>query len=155
MSEWSGWITFVELQSTFGILSLYTWFLRLYLNFSEKVYLNFWVIFSKIYLNILDCFLQKVVWPPWRHQNYVVDVIRKILQSVVQCLTHKLFVSLHLIVPDKYSLKVQSCKLNNNKYMIASTQITNTEIFAFIAVLVFKLLSRKVLFINKKDNSNY
>ena len=34
--------------------------------------------------------------------------------------------------------------------MIASTQITNTEIFAFIAVLVFKLLSREVLFINKK-----
>ena len=41
-------------------------------------------------------------------------------------------------------LKVQSCKLYNNKYMIASTQITNTEIFAFRAVLVFKLLSRKV-----------
>ena len=38
--------------------------------------------------------------------------------------------------------------------MTASTQITNTEIFAFIAVLVFKLLSRKVLFINKKDNRN-
>ena len=37
-----------------------------------------------------------------------------------------------------------------NKYMIASTQITNTEISAFIAVLVFKLLSRKVLFVNKK-----
>ena len=36
--------------------------------------------------------------------------------------------------------------------MIASTQITNTEVFAFIAVLVFKLLSRKVLFINGKDN---
>ena len=33
-------------------------------------------------------------------------------------------------------LKVQSCKLYNNKYMIASTQITNTEIFAFIDVLV-------------------
>ena len=29
-------------------------------------------------------------------------------------------------------LKVQSCKLYNNKYMISSTQITNTEIFAFI-----------------------
>ena len=29
-------------------------------------------------------------------------------------------------------LKVQSCKLHNNKYMISSTQITNTEIFAFI-----------------------
>ena len=38
--------------------------------------------------------------------------------------------------------------------MIASTQITNTEIFAFIAVLVFKLLGRKVLFINKEDNRN-
>ena len=49
-------------------------------------------------------------------------------------------------------LKVQSCKLYNNKYVIASTQITNTEIFAFIAVLVFKLLSRKVLFINRKDS---
>ena len=37
--------------------------------------------------------------------------------------------------------------------MITSTQITNTEIFAFIAVLVFKLLlSRKVLFMNRKDN---
>ena len=29
--------------------------------------------------------------------------------------------------------------------MIASTQITNTEIFVFTAVPVFKLLSRKVL----------
>ena len=38
--------------------------------------------------------------------------------------------------------------------MIAITQIINTEIFAFIAVLVFKLLSRKVLFINRKDNRN-
>ena len=41
-----------------------------------------------------------------------------------------------------------------NKYMIASTQITNTEIFAFISVLVWKLLSRKVLFTNTKDNRN-
>ena len=56
--------------------------------------------------------------------------------------------------PQVFSLKVQSCKLYNNKYKIASTQITNTEIFAFIAVLVFKLLSRKVLFINRKDNRN-
>ena len=30
-------------------------------------------------------------------------------------------------------LKVQSCKLYNNKYMIASTQATKTEIFAFIS----------------------
>ena len=53
-----------------------------------------------------------------------------------------------------YILKVQLCKLYNNKYMIFSTQITNTEIFAFIAVLLFKLLTRKVLFINRKDNRN-
>ena len=38
--------------------------------------------------------------------------------------------------------------------MIASTPITNTEIFAFIADLVFKLLSRKVLFTNRKNNRN-
>ena len=34
--------------------------------------------------------------------------------------------------------------------MIASTQITNTEIFTFMSVLVLKLLSRKVLFTNRK-----
>ena len=34
--------------------------------------------------------------------------------------------------------------------MIASTQIANTEIFAFRAVLVFKLLT----LINRKDNRN-
>ena len=38
--------------------------------------------------------------------------------------------------------------------MISATQITNNAIFAFIAVLVFELLSRKVLFINRKDNRN-
>ena len=38
--------------------------------------------------------------------------------------------------------------------MIVSTQRINTEIFAFIAVLIFKLLSRKILPINKKANRN-
>ena len=47
-------------------------------------------------------------------------------------------------------LKVQSCKLYNSKYMIASTKIISTEILAFISVLVLKLLSRKVLFTNRK-----
>ena len=46
-----------------------------------------------------------------------------------------------------YYLKVQPCKLYNNKYMIASTPVTYTEIFTFIGV-------RKVLFINRKDNRN-
>ena len=37
--------------------------------------------------------------------------------------------------------------------MITSTQITNAEIFAFVESLVFNLLSRKVLFINRNDNT--
>ena len=48
------------------------------------------------------------------------------------------------------TLEVQSCKLYNNQYIIASSQITNTEIVTFIALLVFKLLSRKILFIKEK-----
>ena len=35
-----------------------------------------------------------------------------------------------------------------------STNNKHTEIFAFIAVLVFKLLSHKILFISRKDNRN-
>ena len=35
--------------------------------------------------------------------------------------------------------------------MTVSTQIAKAEIFAFIAVLVFKLLRRKVLLRNKKE----
>ena len=38
--------------------------------------------------------------------------------------------------------------------MIASTQITNTEIFVFIAVLIFKVIERKVLFINGNEIRN-
>ena len=45
-------------------------------------------------------------------------------------------------------------KLYNYKYMITLTQIRNIEIFAFITVLVLKLLSRKVLFINRKHKRN-
>ena len=37
--------------------------------------------------------------------------------------------------------------LYNNKYLIVSTQMTNTEV---TTVLVFKLWSRKVLFIKTK-----
>ena len=38
--------------------------------------------------------------------------------------------------------------------MIVSTQIINTETFGFIPVLAFKLLNRKVVFINKKEARN-
>ena len=55
---------------------------------------------------------------------------------------------------NEVSLKVQPCKLCNNKNMIASTPIINNGIFPFIAVLVLKLSSRKVLFINRKNNKN-
>ena len=51
----------------------------------------------------------------------------------------------------KLLLKIQSCKLHDNKY-IASTQMTNTESFASIAVPVFNLLSRNFLFITRKDD---
>ena len=37
--------------------------------------------------------------------------------------------------------------------MIASTQITNTS-FVFIVVLVFKLMTRKVLVINRDNYQN-
>ena len=46
-------------------------------------------------------------------------------------------------------------QIYNSKYMIASIEIKNTEIFEFIAVQVFQLMSHKVLFINRKDNRNY
>ena len=54
----------------------------------------------------------------------------------------------------KFDLKVELCKLCNNKYVIASTQISTTEIFTFIVLQDFKLWSRKVLFMNRKDNGN-
>ena len=38
--------------------------------------------------------------------------------------------------------------------MTVSVQIANPEVFAFIAVLVFKLLSRNDLFMNRKGNRN-
>ena len=57
-------------------------------------------------------------------------------------LDHSSFSMLLVNFDRKVYLKVRPCKLYNKKYMIVSTQITNAEIFAFIAVLVFKLLSR-------------
>ena len=59
-----------------------------------------------------------------------------------------------ILILVRLDLKVQSCKLYYNKYMIAATQITNTKIFVFISALVFESLSRKVLFINRKNNRN-
>ena len=38
--------------------------------------------------------------------------------------------------------------------MSALTRITHTEVFAFAAVLVFKLLNHKILFINRNDSRN-
>ena len=51
-------------------------------------------------------------------------------------------------------LKLQPCKLYDSKYFIALKQIANAETFTFIAVLVFKLLIRNFLFINKKGDRN-
>ena len=59
-------------------------------------------------------------------------------------------ISVPLLLRLKLTLKVQSCKLYHNKYVIASKQITNIEIFASLPVAVFKLPSRKILLTNKK-----
>ena len=70
-------------------------------------------------------------------------------------LSMKNLVIYHLIkkiVFFKY-LKVQSCKLFNSKYMIASTLITNAKVFTFIDALVFKILNPRVSFINRKDRN--
>ena len=66
--------------------------------------------------------------------------------------TFKLYSKFSNLKPN--TLKVQSYKLCNNKYMIASMQKRNTESFVAIAVLDFKLLSYKVLLINRKGNRN-
>ena len=63
---------------------------------------------------------------------------------------HKLYNLVRILVNDR--LKVQSCKLFNSKYMITSKQIANTLVFSSIAVLVFNLLSRKVLFIDSQND---
>ena len=55
----------------------------------------------------------------------------------------------------KVILKVQPCKLYNDKYMIAPAQITKTQIFPFIAVPAFKSLNRNVLLIDRKENRNF
>ena len=50
-----------------------------------------------------------------------------------------------------FPLKMQSYNLRNKKYMLASTQISNTATLAFIAVLPLRLLSCKVFFIKRKQ----
>ena len=52
------------------------------------------------------------------------------------------------------NLNVQSSGLYNNKYMITSTQTTNTGILAFIVVPIFKLFNCEVLFKNRKNHTN-
>ena len=54
----------------------------------------------------------------------------------------------------KLKLKSLSCKLYNNKYMVTSIKIINTDVFAWITALLFKLLNHKVLLINRKHNRN-
>ena len=60
------------------------------------------------------------------------------------CKIFEVFVTIFWTL-DVIRLKKQLCKSYTKKYMIASTQTTNTEIFAFIAALIFKLWSRSAL----------
>ena len=77
-----------------------------------------------------------------------------VVLSMLCVLLKVLFMKWLLLYLRYFALKVQSYKLCNNKYMITLMQISNSEIFAVIAVLGFKLLSCKVFFINRKDNRN-
>ena len=89
----------------------------------------------------------------WRICNVAIKnfyYIYKFYLEVSVCRVCDLIAIQDWISTKEILLKVQSCKLCNNKYIIASTQIINTDFFAFIAALVFKLLSSKVLFINRK-----
>ena len=54
-----------------------------------------------------------------------------------ESITFPCLVAIGLVQVDIRYLKVQLCKLYNNKYMITLTQIATTEIFASIAALVF------------------
>ena len=84
-----------------------------------------------------------------RPKHFVHDVLWKKYFAPNSQRTPSNFIILTILVTLR-SLKIQSSKLYKNKYMISSTQTTNTEIITLIAVLCYKLLSCKVLFINRK-----
>ena len=84
------------------------------------------------------------------------------IYNIYICIIYNIYNNIYCLdTSDFFKLKVQLCKIHDNKYMIASTQtlkfpqINNIAISAFKAILVFKLLSRKVLFINRTENRNY
>ena len=68
--------------------------------------------------------------------------------------TSSLFVNVFAKVAEVNAEALKGTVIQISQYMIASTQITNTETFAFIAVLVFKLMSSIVLFTKRKDIRN-
>ena len=73
------------------------------------------------------------------------------LMSAIETVNHKLSKRKKEVkIKDSKSERYSDANFQNNKYMMASTQITNTEIFTFIAALVLKLFSRKALFLNLK-----
>ena len=69
--------------------------------------------------------------------------------------TSSLFVNVFAKVAEVNAEALKGTVIQISQYMIASTQITNTETFAFIAVLVFKLMSSIVLFTKRKDIRNW
>ena len=75
----------------------------------------------------------------WMQLFWLSSNIKK-FNSVPPILSNSLSFSYKIRTLNKENaVKVQLCKLYNEKYVIASTQITNTDIFVFIAVPVFKL----------------
>ena len=109
-----------------------------------------WMSSSAKSLNIIENFQQRAL-------RFLLDNQRSTLEQLVNKASRSSMSinRLRTLCAKIYkTLKVESCKLSNNKYMIASTQIRNTEIFAPIADLLFKQLSHKVLFISTGDYGN-
>ena len=131
--------------------------------FDEFLY-NIKLQFSRLSLSLRPCGSKDLLIGSCRHHSFfslLLSVRSWIIFSLKTILKRKHF--FYLAWTNFLLLKIQSCKLYNawlcitnalNKCMIVSPHITHTEIFAFITILVFKLLSRKVLFINWKDNRN-
>ena len=128
----------------------------------ESIFLYSWFSFDLQYHlilvgtnNVLHSSVKKILCTLWslvlakNSCNNISNSRRASFQTMLFLVT-TLALTPNFCLMSKFCLKVMSCKLCNNRYMIASTQTTNTEIFAFMSVLVLKLLCRKVLFKNRK-----
>ena len=99
----------------------------------------FWDLVSTARINLNTWFLNELIFTEFQELEQLINFFLQMSKKKVFLEKKKCF-----------ELKVQSFKLHNNKYVITSTQIKNITIFAFIAILVFKLLSLESRLLFKK-----